>query len=198
MTSSESFGISAAGAEELSNLQQALYQGQPFRGVRYFNTMVSGPGLNDNLDPDLVYEPSIAAGYWPGAGFEGNSYAAVRLTESKGLTATDELVKVRQIILGAHIGESALDRYEIFLKSNPSIADLAKNAGSLLIPSLIDMCALKNNPFVFLVTGAVVQSNVMPIGDNIASIYYPLGMRPKSALTNLRQAVLRTQREETL
>lgn len=197
MTQHDSLRLSAEGNEHLRNFTDRLFRGEAIGGIRYANSVVSGPGVNDTFDPEVVFEPRIAAGYWPGDGLEGHSYAATALAELPGINPDDERIALRKLILGAYIGEAALARYQYFVSTNPLIEKLKQTTGGLLVPTMLELCSTQRIPFTFMVSASVVKSEVIPIGDTAAHIYYPVGISPKTALANIRQSVLQAQQNET-
>ena len=197
MAQHDSLRLSAEGNEHLRNFTDRLFRDEVIGGIPYANSVVSGPGVNDTFDPEVVFEPRIAAGYWPGDGLEGHSYAATALAELPGINPDDERIALRRLILGAYIGEAALARYQYFVSTNPLVEKLKETTGGLLVPTMLDLCATKNIPFAFLVSGPTGESTKRPAGDKTACIFYPLGISPKTALANLRQSVLRAQQNET-
>lgn len=189
------------GTEYMANLSRTLFRGEQFQGIRYFNSIVTGPGVDDAYDPDFEFRPTLVAGYWPGGFLGGGSYAAAVIGEmpTSNLALGEERLFLRELITHSSIGAAALERYRHSVDSSPpDVRLLLQNLGSLAVPAMLEICRERDAPFSCLITGPVVRSNVMAAGERVASLYYPGGIPPRSALANLRLVVKRMELEETL
>lgn len=190
--------LSGEDAQYMRAMTESLFMEGAVGRVRYTNTLLSGPDVSDTLDPDFVLKPRIGAGYWPGEGLDGHSYAATMLETVSNFNPLEEQKTLRQFILAAHIGEAALARYDELEEANPQVRDFRRQFGPLLMPATIDRCVANRAPFSYLLKGTVVQSELIRPGTQQAFLYYPLGITPKNALASLRGAVKRAQKEEMI
>ena len=189
------------GAEYITGLSMSLFRGEQFHEIRYFNSIVSGPGVNDTYDPDFVMRPTLAAGYWPGGVFDGGSYAAAAIGGSPAgnLEVGEERLFLRRLVLESSIGGAALERYRRSMDSAPDeVKLLVRSLGGMAVPNVLEICEALDAPFSYLITGPVVRSKVIPAGERVATLYYPGGISPKPALANLRRVVRQMELEETL
>lgn len=190
------------GTEYITDLSMSLFREGQYRGIQYLNSIVSGPGVNDEYDPDFELRPRLAAGYWPGGFLDTEGvYAATLL----GGPAPDELALgrdrlfLRRLILESSIGAAALERYRRTEESMPVLQrTFVQGLGGFAVPAAMDVCKLMDAPFCYLVAGPVTKSEVIPFGQRVATLYYPAGVSPRPALANLRRVVRDMQRSEIL
>jgi hypothetical protein len=189
--------------EYMFRLNDALLNGDQFHGMSYGNVMLSAPGVADTYDPDLVYHPTLAAGYWPGGLLDGSSYTALMLADSleempsENLRIGDERLTIRRLILEGSIGAASLERYKQSIQEQPLYKGLVSGLGILAVPTLIDLCIDTDTPFSYIMSGPVEQSDLIPVGDRVAFLYFPYGVSPKPSLVHLRRAVQQMEINET-
>lgn len=190
--------------DHMKDLAARLFRGERLSNIRYFNTSVTGPGVEDTYDPDIVFQPNIAAGFWPG-GILGDPYNGYYAAVLLGTRSTDKLAEanerqfLRRFILESKIGAAALERYRRAAEAAPDreVRDLLLNLGSAAVPVVMEICAASETPFSYLVAGTVRRSQVIPVGHRVAALYYPAGVPPGSALANLRREVRRVESDES-
>jgi len=187
-------------SQYILDLSTTLFRGAPVNGIRYDNSLVSGPGVDDTYDPDMLFKPILATGYWPDGGFGGRSYAATQIGEPVGSTfdANEERLFLRRLITGSSVGAAALERYVQYARSKPELQLIKQMFGDLVVPEVVEVCRVRQSPFSYMIVGPVLRSETIPVGNRVAFLYYPSGVSPKTSLAHLRRAVRNTELEEML
>lgn len=191
------------GREILTVLNGVAYGS--FRGVGYVNSLLTAPGITDVLDPRVVAKASTLAGYWPGGmpnSPSGNgrdyNYAAFILD---GKPRSDkeivtEQTSMREIILGASIGESAMTRYQESVPHEDSRQLDSQGEGAVIATRYV--CAAKRVPAALALALTVHDSETLEPGDRLVTLYHPVTIRPTDALTELQSAIKDTAGTERL
>jgi hypothetical protein len=177
-------------------LHEGLHHGT-FRGIGYLNSLISGPGVEDRLDPDVLMEPAQYTAYWPGGNLDGQQYASIDVRDASDEEAVEIRSFLRTLILAGSIGEAALSRWLANVDSfPPEVQQTRKDAGPLLTATVQTLCQFTNAPYAVLVTGKVSESSVIPVGSTLGVLHYPGLISPKSALASLRSALKRAMADD--
>ncbi|HEX8763454.1 MAG TPA: hypothetical protein VF733_06915 [Candidatus Saccharimonadales bacterium] len=174
-----------------------LYHG-PLNRIEYRNILLSSsePHINDAYDPNRELVPHFATVYWPGGSPEhGDELETVALTITPEPSDTAaEMTIVRRSILGASIGQAAMDRIPAELQERWSGA--RERPGDIVNHIIEGMFNIGRRPLAICRTSDVVGSD--PIMRTM-HLYYPRTIPPEVSLAALQRSMQRLiDREQQL
>ncbi len=188
----------------ITGLTTSLYEDQRFHDISYSNIQISGPGVNDTYDRNILIEPAHIASLWPGTVKAMGEYRKYFSGILDGYESDDPVIQhaeatkhqklMRDLILGGYIGEAALNRYDQNVPEE--ITDFLNKAGPLATTISTQMCVSHEAPSSVAIVSTVVLSEVITPGEKVAHLYYPSSVHPKRSLTQLRGALKRMIKED--
>lgn len=187
---------SLSGPEIVHDAYLEMLSGE-YRSIPYSNLQLDVDGYSSVRDPDMLAEGLVVAVYWS-AGIPGtrHEYAAVALNMDQ-INPHDERVEIRETILGAKIGPEAQARYEAS-EARSVAQEYRMLSGAMHIPALKAFCESAAAPYSLVAVAEVVESEVIPVGERVAHLFFPVLVPPRDALKRIRQAVRGVIQEETL
>jgi hypothetical protein len=165
-------------------------------GVNYNNLVFSGKGVDDAFDPDVKISPILVAGYWPGGvDAEGHEYMMHGVNNYTESNINDDRIFMRELLRGAVLSPAAVERHRQRLSPEERRIERAGEVGSVAIKST---CAMRQIPYSYAMVSQVVASETIEPGKRLATLYYPMGLPPETALDALREEVGKVIVEEII
>lgn len=180
--------------DESVRVAHELLREATVRGNPYCNIAVSTnhPEFVDTFDPHATTKDESLTIYWPGSkpgdstrNFETVSFIPEGEEWSNAKTA-DHIRTVREAILGASIGQAALDRVPATLRQYWE--DVRAQAGVPILAAR-SLCELRGVPLALCQTSGIVKSDVAEEGKKVMHLWYPNYLSPKPVLGTLKKAV---------
>lgn len=160
------------------------------------------PEFTDTFDPNVLTLEEALTLYWPGGKprDDGRTFFETisLLPEESGVTAADfahQTKTIREAILGASIGQTALDRVPGDIKQG---WEDVKAQYPVPILAAHAMCELQGLPLAVCRTSSVVKSEMIPEGTKMMHLWYPNYISPKPVLGTLKKVVRKIIQEETI
>lgn len=183
----------------VSVLQRLLYQNR-VNNIPYASITLTCPELvTDVSDPEALIQRESMALLWtkghPTDESVGN-FEVVRDGEPDTAAMAESTRLMRQLVLGASIGEAALGRVSPAVRRIQEDYELLQPGRAAL--TMADMCSQVRAPFGVCQLGEVVAGSVMPEGAKHAMLWYPVYVPAQSVLDKFKETVQGIIRDETV
>lgn len=165
--------------------------------VVYGNIMINAPSLADTYDPDTLLDPRRhLMTYWPGYSPDHHRYEAVVIRPEDQEPVAPDVQQMRNILLGASIGATALSRIPTAQHNLHTLADALTLGSGILVAE--EVCRAAGVPLGVVDVATVASSNLVEAGAQVGYLWYPTTARPKQVLGMLKMALRRTIANENV
>jgi hypothetical protein len=189
-------------ADLINSLVEGVGFNESYRGIFYNNSLLTGPGITDTYDPNMIAEIYHVGALWPGGVYFGNQnreFISTMFDDGSELTdaqVSSEMLFTRDLILGSSISDETMARYEKSVSRTD--LNLIKSLGYNATVYTREQCIVRGAPSVVLFISRVLESEIIQPGEKLASVQYPSSMMPKPALVQLKGAIKRVIKDETI